>query len=63
MGLWRMKGREIDGVCWRGSLSAPVPLGLRRFWFPLWWLGCISSSCRLGPPAGLPSLLCSLTDS
>ena len=24
MGLWRMKGREIDAVCWRDSLSAPV---------------------------------------
>ena len=31
VGLWRMKGREIDAVCWRGSLSAPVPSGLRRF--------------------------------
>ena len=25
VGLWRMKGREIDAVCWRSSLSAPVP--------------------------------------
>ena len=31
-GLWRMKEREIDAVCWRGNLPAPVPSGLRRFW-------------------------------